>query len=67
MAGISFLAVYRELFEIVLFYQTLWAQAGPEGTARCSPGIAAAPRCSRVLAWASCSTAPAADRPLLHR
>jgi high-affinity iron transporter len=28
MAGISFLAVYRELFEIILFYQTLWAQAG---------------------------------------
>jgi high-affinity iron transporter len=29
MAGVSFLAVYRELFEIILFYQTLWAQAGP--------------------------------------
>ena len=31
MAGISFLAVYRELFEIILFYEALWAQAGPQG------------------------------------
>lgn len=29
MAGISFLAIYRELFEVILFYETLWAQAGP--------------------------------------
>lgn len=28
MAAVSFLAVYREMFEIVLFYQALWAQAG---------------------------------------
>lgn len=28
MAGVSFLAVYREMFEIVLFYQALWVQAG---------------------------------------
>lgn len=28
MAGISFLAVYRELFEVILFYETLLAQAG---------------------------------------
>ena len=28
MAGISFLAVYRDLFEIILFYQSLWAQVG---------------------------------------
>lgn len=31
MAGISFLAVYRELFEIILFYQSLWAQVGAAG------------------------------------
>lgn len=31
MASISFLAVYRELFEIILFYETLWAQVGPDG------------------------------------
>ena len=29
MAGISFLAIYRELFEVILFYETLWVQAGP--------------------------------------
>lgn len=28
MTGISFLAVYRELFEVILFYETLLAQAG---------------------------------------
>lgn len=28
MAGVSFLAIYRELFEVILFYETLWAQAG---------------------------------------
>ncbi|HEX7054365.1 MAG TPA: cytochrome c/FTR1 family iron permease [Burkholderiales bacterium] len=28
MAAVSFLAVYREMFEIVLFYQALWAQGG---------------------------------------
>lgn len=42
MAGISFLAVYRELFEVILFYETLWAQAGPEGSGAVLGGIAAA-------------------------
>ena len=31
MAGISFLVVYRELFEVILFYETLWSQAGTLG------------------------------------
>lgn len=31
--ALSFLAVYREMFEIVLFYQALWAQAGEAGRA----------------------------------
>ncbi len=31
MAGLSFLVVYRELFEMILFYQTLWVQAGTIG------------------------------------
>jgi len=31
MAGLSFLVVYRELFEVILFYETLWAQAGASG------------------------------------
>lgn len=42
MAGVSFLAVYRELFEIVLFYQTLWVQAGPESRDAVLWGIVAA-------------------------
>lgn len=30
LAGLSFIAVYREVFETILFYQALWAQAdGP--------------------------------------
>ena len=31
MAGLSFLVVYRELFEVILFYETLWSQAGAIG------------------------------------
>ncbi len=42
MAGISFLAVYRELFEIILFYETLWVQVGPDGQTAVLGGIAAA-------------------------
>ncbi|MEO8732895.1 MAG: cytochrome c/FTR1 family iron permease [Flavobacteriales bacterium] len=42
LAGISFLAVYRELFEIILFYETLLSQAGPEGQHAVLGGIGAA-------------------------
>jgi high-affinity iron transporter len=42
IAGVSFLAVYRELFEIVLFYQTLWAQSGDDGRSVVLWGILAA-------------------------
>jgi high-affinity iron transporter len=52
MAGISFLAVYRELFEVVLFYQTLWAQAGAGGQGAVLAGIAAAAALLAALAWA---------------
>jgi high-affinity iron transporter len=31
LALLSFLAVYREVFETVLFYQALWIQVGVEG------------------------------------
>ncbi|MGQ0558145.1 MAG: FTR1 family protein, partial [Sphingosinicella sp.] len=37
-----FLAVYREMFEIVLFYQALWVQAGEAGRAPVLGGAAAA-------------------------
>ncbi len=42
MAGISFLVVYRELFEMILFYETLWSQAGEVGHSAVLGGIAAA-------------------------
>ena len=46
----SFLAVYRELFEIVLFYQALWAQAGDIGGAPLLAGVGTCDRdCSRSL------------------
>ncbi|MEO8733456.1 MAG: FTR1 family protein, partial [Flavobacteriales bacterium] len=42
LAGISFLAVYRELFEIILFYETLLSQAGPSGQHAVLGGIGVA-------------------------
>lgn len=35
---LAFFAVYRELFEIILFYEALWAQAGPDGHAAIAGG-----------------------------
>ncbi len=51
MAGIAFLAVYRELFEVILFYQALWAQAGPGGEQAVLGGMAAGAALLVVLAW----------------
>ncbi|MDH4152671.1 MAG: FTR1 family protein [Nitrospira sp.] len=42
MAGLSFLVVYRELFEVILFYETLWSQAGGIGHTAVLWGIATA-------------------------
>lgn len=52
LATISFLAVYREVFETVLFYQALAAQAGPEGHAALLGGVAAGLAVLLVLTWA---------------
>jgi high-affinity iron transporter len=52
MAAVSFLAVYRELFEIVLFYQALWVQAGEPGRHAVLGGIAVAALLLALLAWA---------------
>lgn len=52
MAGIAFLAVYRELFEVILFYQTLWAQAGAERHGAVLGGIAVAAVLLAAMAWA---------------
>lgn len=51
IAGVSFLAVYRELFEVILFYEALWAQAGPEGQGAVIGGIVAAMVLLAILTW----------------
>lgn len=51
MAGISFLAVYRELFEVILFYETLFAQAGAGGRDPVLAGIGVAALLLTVPAW----------------
>ncbi|MCL4686800.1 FTR1 family protein [Myxococcota bacterium] len=41
LTGLTFVAVYRECFETVLFYQALAAQAGPAGARPLAAGIGA--------------------------
>jgi high-affinity iron transporter len=52
MAGVSFLAVYRELFEIVLFYEALWTQVGPYSRQALIGGMAAAAVLLLAIGWA---------------
>lgn len=52
LALISFLAVYREAFETVLFYQALSAQAGDAGTACMAAGIGTAVVALAAFGWA---------------
>ncbi|MES2553330.1 MAG: cytochrome c/FTR1 family iron permease [Pseudomonadota bacterium] len=52
MAGVSFIAVYRELFETILFYEALWAQVGQEGHSAVLGGIATAAILLAILTWA---------------
>jgi high-affinity iron transporter len=42
LAGVSFLAVYREAFETVLFYEALWVQGGTRTQGAIFGGIAVA-------------------------
>lgn len=51
LASISFLAVYREAFETVLFYQALWIEAGPGGRMAVAGGFLAAAVGLVLLAW----------------
>ena len=51
LAGLSFLAVYREMFETVLFYQALWVQAGDGAHASVIVGLIAAAAVLAVIAW----------------
>ena len=50
-AMLTFIAVYRELFEVILFYETLWLQAGPEGQNWVLLGAASALLLLLGLAW----------------
>ncbi len=52
MASLSFLAVYRELFEVVLFYQALWAQSAGGGHSAVLAGVAASAVVLGALGWA---------------
>ncbi|MCB5184739.1 cytochrome c/FTR1 family iron permease [Methylobacillus gramineus] len=51
IAGLSFLAVYRELFEVILFYEALWAQTGSNGQTAVIAGIVTAAVLLAILTW----------------
>jgi high-affinity iron transporter len=51
LAGVSFLAVYREAFETVLFYQALWQQAGEGAQGSIIAGLLGAIVALAVAAW----------------
>lgn len=50
-AILAFFSVYRELFEVILFYETLWLQAGPAGHSAVLAGGATACVLLVGLAW----------------
>ncbi len=50
-AMLAFFSVYRELFEVILFYETLWLQAGPAGHNAVLAGGATALVLLMGLAW----------------
>ena len=51
LATVSFLAVYREVFEVVLFYQALWTQAGSGGGIAVIGGFLAAVVALAIISW----------------
>ncbi|MCW5621074.1 MAG: FTR1 family protein [Burkholderiales bacterium] len=51
VALVVFLAVYREVFETVLFYQALWTQAEDTGRSAVLIGLGAGALALVVLAW----------------
>ncbi len=52
ISALSFIAVYREVFETILFYQALWAQTNEAGQNLAVIGILVASVCLVILAWA---------------
>ncbi len=51
LAGLSFLAVYREAFETVLFYQALWQQVGAGAHGSILLGFLSGAAALAVIAW----------------
>jgi len=51
LTGLSFIAVYREAFETILFYQALWAQTNEAGKTMGFSGFVAAVAVLAVLGW----------------
>ncbi len=51
LAGLSFITVYREAFETILFYRALWTQTGEAGHSMMATGSAVAVAVLAVLAW----------------
>ena len=51
LAGVSFLAVYREAFETVLFFQALWQQADDTAHGSVVVGVACALGVLALTAW----------------
>jgi high-affinity iron transporter len=51
LAGVSFLAVYREAFETVLFYQALWQQSGTGAHGSIMVGFLGGVAVLALLAW----------------
>ncbi len=51
LTGLSFIAVYREAFETILFYQALWAQTGEAGQSMAFSGFLSAVGVLAILGW----------------
>ncbi|MCW8909596.1 MAG: cytochrome c/FTR1 family iron permease, partial [Gammaproteobacteria bacterium] len=51
LAGLSFIAVYREVFETILFYQALWVQTDTHGQNMAFAGFGSAAAVLVVVAW----------------
>jgi high-affinity iron transporter len=51
LAGLSFISVYREAFETILFYQAIWAQAQGDGQSMIMLGFGAAAFVLLVVGW----------------
>ncbi len=52
LSGVAFVAVYREVFETILFYQALWLQTANTGRSMVMAGFGAAAVALVLLAWA---------------